>query len=90
MFDTPACRSENRDLPRALLPLKQDKGLISLSAFRSPLDATNPQSRATSAPGEPVLVWVDVHVPPKRGPASTLQRATSSKQSARNRWRLSK
>jgi len=59
---------ENRDLPRALLPLKQDKGLISLSAFRSPLDATNPQSRATSAPGEPVLVWVDVHVPPETRP----------------------
>ncbi|HEV2295225.1 MAG TPA: hypothetical protein VGR35_15340 [Tepidisphaeraceae bacterium] len=59
---------ENRDLPRALLPVRHEKGLIDLRALRNPRDASNPDSRATEAPGEPVLVWVDIHVPPETKP----------------------
>ena len=38
---------ENRNLPRALIPLRHDKGTINFRTLRSPLDPTNPQSRAT-------------------------------------------
>lgn len=65
---------ENRDLPRALLPVRHEKGLIDLRAFRSPLDPTRPESRATDAPGEPVLVWVDLHIPPEAKPGEYVAR----------------
>jgi hypothetical protein len=59
---------ENRNLPRALIPVRHDKGSIDLRGLRSPLDPTNPQSRATSDRGEPVLVWLDLHIPPETKP----------------------
>jgi hypothetical protein len=59
---------ETRNLPRALIPLKHEKGSINLTSLRSPLDPTNSQSRATSAPGEPVLLWIDLLIPPETKP----------------------
>ncbi|MGB7161434.1 MAG: hypothetical protein WBD40_25470 [Tepidisphaeraceae bacterium] len=65
---------ENRNLPRALLPLPHEKGSINIAALRNPLDATNPQSRATDAQGEPVLVWVDLQIPPETKPGEYVAR----------------
>ncbi len=65
---------EHRNLPRALLPVVHEKGLINLRAFRSPLDPTNPQSRATNTPGEPVLLWIDLHIPPETKPGEYVAR----------------
>ena len=53
-------------LPRALLPVTMDKGVVNLAAVRDPADATNPQSHPV--PGnttEPLLFWIDLHVPPE-------------------------
>lgn len=48
-------------LPRALLPLSAEQGIIPLTALRDPAHANDPTSRAGAATVE---LWIDVHVPP--------------------------
>jgi hypothetical protein len=49
-------------LPRALLPLPVDKGMVNLSALRDPGDPRNPAGRSSGS-GEPALLWIDLSVP---------------------------
>jgi hypothetical protein len=51
-------------LPRALLPVNIDNGAINLAALRDPDKATDPNSRGAGT-GHPMLVWVDLRVPPE-------------------------
>jgi hypothetical protein len=48
-------------LPRALLPMPVHDGRVNLSAARSPSAPTNATAFAN---GEPVQLWVDLHIPP--------------------------
>ena len=51
------------ELPRALLPMQPSSGTIDLSTLRA---ATSNGDRAAPAnPGDPALLWVDLHVPPQ-------------------------
>jgi hypothetical protein len=56
-----------RPLPRALLPMTHDRGVVNLSTARDPADPTSPTSRAAGS-REPLLFWVDLHVPPETAP----------------------
>ncbi|WP_428938573.1 hypothetical protein [Fontivita pretiosa] len=51
-----------RMMPRALLPLPINEGRINLSAARDPNNPTDPGSRAGTAP---LMLWIDLHVPPE-------------------------
>lgn len=51
-----------RMMPRALLPMPINQGRINLSAARDPEKPTDPNSRAG---GKPVMLWIDLHVPPE-------------------------
>ncbi|HYO07901.1 MAG TPA: hypothetical protein VER17_02940 [Tepidisphaeraceae bacterium] len=53
----------NRPLPRALLPVPMDRGVVNLSAVRDPANPTDPKARPTG--GEPLLFWIDLRVPPQ-------------------------
>ncbi|MEA2734087.1 MAG: hypothetical protein QOE14_538, partial [Humisphaera sp.] len=57
----------SRPLPRALLPMPMDNGVVNLAAARDPSDPTNPSSRGVGA-SEPLLFWIDLHVPPETPP----------------------
>jgi hypothetical protein len=50
---------QDRTLPRALLPVKMNKGVINLATLRSPHDATSAGSHADP------LLWVDLQIPPE-------------------------
>src|SRR5688500_4851370 len=65
---------ENRSLPRALIPVRHEKGLINLRAFRNPADPTNAQSRAVDTAGASVLVWIDLQIPPETKPGEYVGR----------------
>ena len=52
--------SANRSVPRVLLPVPLDKGLINLAGFRDPTRPENPSARPN---GNSLLVWIDLHVP---------------------------
>ncbi|HEX8520926.1 MAG TPA: hypothetical protein VF669_01635 [Tepidisphaeraceae bacterium] len=54
-------------LPRALLPIKQEDGIVDLSALRDPNNPLDPSSRAKQS-NEPLLLWVDLHVPAQTTP----------------------
>jgi hypothetical protein len=49
-------------LPRALLPLPSNDGKLNLATARDPSKPTDPQSRAGASP---VMLWVDLHIPPE-------------------------
>src|SRR5208337_4906956 len=51
-----------RQLPRALLPMSIAGGAVDLSGLRDPAHPLDPQGHAGG--GEPVIVWIDLHVPP--------------------------
>ncbi len=51
-----------RPLPRALLPITMDHGIVNLAGARDPADPTNPQSHPTDS-AEPLLFWIDLHIP---------------------------
>ncbi len=51
-----------RRLPRALLPMRCEDGVVDLSSLRDPAHPLDPQSRA-GADAEPAIVWIDLHVP---------------------------
>ena len=51
-----------RALPRALLPIPVNDGLVNLSALRDPGQPRDAKGRAADA-GEPAMVWVDLAVP---------------------------
>lgn len=53
----------DRRLPRALLPLALDNGLLNLSALRDPSRPTDPAGKAGGPNDEPVLLWIDMLVP---------------------------
>jgi hypothetical protein len=55
--------ASTRSLPRALLPMPMDQGKVNLSAARDPANPTDANARAGGT--EPVMLWVDVHVPPE-------------------------
>jgi hypothetical protein len=56
----------SRPMPRALLPMAMDKGVVNLSAARDPNDPTNPSARGVGAgSSNPLLFWIDLHVPPE-------------------------
>src|SRR5439155_7789822 len=58
--------ASSRMLPRALLPVTMDKGVVNLAAVRDPADATNAQSHPVPGKStEPLLFWIDLHVPPE-------------------------
>jgi hypothetical protein len=54
--------SGTRLLPRALLPLPCENGIVDLSNLRDPSHPFDSQSKATG--DEPAIVWVDLHIPP--------------------------
>ncbi|MGH7179340.1 MAG: hypothetical protein ACREJC_18330, partial [Tepidisphaeraceae bacterium] len=54
---------ENRNLPRALLNMPVNAGLLNLSAARDPARPTDPQGNAGSS-DQPLLLWFDLHIPP--------------------------
>jgi hypothetical protein len=61
---TPGWGASSRMLPRALLPVTMDKGVVNLASVRDPADAT--ESAVASDAGEttePLLFWIDLHVP---------------------------
>jgi hypothetical protein len=51
-----------RLLPRALVPMPINDGRVNLSAARDPNKPTDPKSRAG---GNPVMLWIDLHIPPE-------------------------
>jgi hypothetical protein len=51
-----------RLLPRALLPMPMTDGRVNLSAARDPNKPSDPQSRAGVSP---VMLWIDLHIPPE-------------------------
>jgi hypothetical protein len=51
-----------RQLPRALLPLNCQNGVVDLSSLRDPAHPFDPQSRAGDG-GQAPIVWIDLHVP---------------------------
>ena len=53
--------SGTRLLPRALLPLPCENGIVDLSNLRDPSHPFDPQAK----PGgdEPAIVWIDLHIP---------------------------
>ena len=54
-----------RGLPRALLPVRADEGgVIGVASLRDPQQPGDPNARAAGT-GGPVLLWVDLHVPPE-------------------------
>ncbi|CAN5672516.1 hypothetical protein BH09PLA1_BH09PLA1_26580 [soil metagenome] len=57
-------QASTRSLPRALLPLKSQNGVIDLTAARDPARPLDPQSRASGA-SDPLMLWLDVHIPPE-------------------------
>jgi hypothetical protein len=57
----------SRPLPRALLPVTMDRGSVNLSSVRDPSDPTNPQAHPGKS-SEPLLFWIDLHVPPETAP----------------------
>jgi hypothetical protein len=56
-----------KQLPRALLPVPTDGNAINVSALRDPAHALDAGGRAGQS-GEPVLLWVDLHVPQNAAP----------------------
>ncbi len=56
-------------LPRALLPVNIDNGAINVTALRDPDKATDPNSRGAGT-GHPMLVWIDLRVPPEAKPGT--------------------
>jgi len=52
-----------RQLPRALLPLDSDGGVVNISQLRDPSRPSDPSARASAQ--EPLLLWIDLHVPPQ-------------------------
>jgi len=50
-------------LPRALLPLTGKNGAIALAALRDPAHPFDPGSRAGGLSAQPVLLWIDLHIP---------------------------
>src|SRR5829696_8120722 len=48
-----------RPLPRALLPVVMDRGVVNLASVRDPLHATDPNSHPPEGSTEPLLLWVD-------------------------------
>jgi hypothetical protein len=55
-------------LPRALMPVTMDRGVVNLSAVRNPDDPFNPGARPSGPSGEPLRFWIDLHVPPDADP----------------------
>lgn len=49
-----------RRLPRALLPMRCEDGVVDLSSLRDPAHPFDSQSRGGA---EPAMVWIDLHVP---------------------------
>ncbi|HEX4054912.1 MAG TPA: hypothetical protein VHX86_11660 [Tepidisphaeraceae bacterium] len=49
-------------LPRALLPMRCENGVVDLSTLRNPAHPFDPQSRA-DGDSKPAIVWIDIHVP---------------------------
>jgi hypothetical protein len=54
-----------RLLPRALLPMPLNEGRLNLSAARDPARPVDPAGRANTSP---VMLWVDLHIPPDSPP----------------------
>ncbi len=55
-----------RNLPRALIPEQFDtEGSLNLRTLRDPNHPTDPHGRVGGAGSAPVLVWIDLHVPPQ-------------------------
>ncbi|MCS7032821.1 MAG: hypothetical protein NZ561_02375, partial [Phycisphaerae bacterium] len=54
-------------MPRALLPVTADRGIINLSSLRNPADPLNPSSRFLGS-GQPAMIWVDIRIPPETPP----------------------
>ena len=54
-----------RNLPRALIPAQLDsEGALNLQSLRDPNRPTDPAGHPGGANSAPVLVWIDLHVPP--------------------------
>src|SRR5439155_4629844 len=51
-------------LPRALLPMPMEAGILDLAGARDPAQAPNASSRASG----PVSIWFDLHIPPQTSP----------------------
>jgi hypothetical protein len=49
-------------MPRALLPMKINDGKVNLSSARDPDNPTDPNSHAS---GKPIMLWIDLHIPPQ-------------------------
>jgi hypothetical protein len=49
-------------MPRALLPMQINDGKINLSTARDPDNPTDPNSHAGT---KPILLWIDLHIPPQ-------------------------
>ncbi len=60
-----------RLLPRALLPIPVNEGRINLASARDPNNPTDPKGRAGA---NPVMLWVDLHIPPETPAGSYLGR----------------
>lgn len=54
----------SQQLPRALLPMKMSNGQLDLTEARDPNKPTDPKSHAPAGADQPVLLWIDLHVPP--------------------------
>ena len=64
--------SGTRQLPRALLPLHCDNGVVDLSALRDPTHPFDPQGKPSA--DEPAIIWIDLHIPQEAAAANyTLQ-----------------
>ena len=69
----------SRPLPRALLPMAMDNGVVNLAAVRDPADPTNPASRAGErAATSRCSSGSTCTSRPRRPPASTRRRASCS------------
>ena len=57
----------SRPLPRALLPVTMDRGLVNLQTVRDPANATIPSAHPNGGT-EPLLFWIDLHIPAQTPP----------------------
>ena len=54
----------NRRLPRALLPMPMERGVLNLTNVRG-LGAEDARTRTPEPTAGPVTLWIDIHIPPE-------------------------
>jgi hypothetical protein len=55
--------TSDQPLPRALLPIASVGGLVDLAGLRDPSHPFDPAARPAGRVGQPVILWIDIHVP---------------------------